>query len=715
MIQNSNIQNSKLTSNLFYCVRLIILYIFLLSNISAAQWKKTNGPYSGAELSNIIPNGSDLFGMTNDSIYVSTDNGINWKSAGSGLPDASGLRSLFCLGSNQGSIFAGTFDGVYRSTNEGESWEPINGDNKVNTRITSLGFLDTIIFAGTQSMESSGIYRSTDNGVSWVRVDSFFYNIYVNCFLTKNDTVFAGVDGLGLIRSVDHGETWELLDSAGVSSNFIVGMLIKNDKIYVGTLAGLYCSDNSGESWKKLSELEMLTFTMIGDYLLTGDGYGVGVLISSNEGKTWTPRNNGFIDSYSNSLWVSSLASYNGNLFATTPQGLFISTDTAATWSIVNLRTVETTVYSIVSSNNGTLYAGTEAGFFRSTNKGETWIAASSGLPSYIVYCISIKDSNLFIGTTKGIFRSSNKGNTWLPENNGLANPNVIKAITVHNSDIFAAGSTALYKSTDNGESWNPVNIEPASVGISSIMVDGENILAGAVNGIFRSTDYGSKWEQANTGLSDQHITSLLSVNNKLYAGTYLHGVFSSTNNGDKWSSVPLLSNDAVHSLAAYNTALFVVGTDYGTKIFTIKDSNLVSVYKSGLPSQISIYSLVFQDSILFAGTYEKSVWSCPISDLITAVEKDVKEYSADFHLYQNYPNPFNPSTIIQYQVANSGHVSLKVYDILGREVKTLVNEEKSIGTYKVEFNGEELPSGVYFYRLHAGSFVSTKKFILIK
>lgn len=83
--------------------------------------------------------------------------------------------------------------------------------------------------------------------------------------------------------------------------------------------------------------------------------------------------------------------------------------------------------------------------------------------------------------------------------------------------------------------------------------------------------------------------------------------------------------------------------------------------------------------------------------------------------LDQNYPNPFNPSTTIKYTLSQSGFVSLKVYDIIGKEVKTLVNREELPGTYKVQFNGSELTSGVYFYRIKAGEFVSTKKFTLLK
>jgi len=90
------------------------------------------------------------------------------------------------------------------------------------------------------------------------------------------------------------------------------------------------------------------------------------------------------------------------------------------------------------------------------------------------------------------------------------------------------------------------------------------------------------------------------------------------------------------------------------------------------------------------------------------------------FYLHQNYPNPFNPVTTISYSIptVQTGYipsVQLKVFDVLGREVATLVNEEKPAGRYKVSFNANKLPSGIYFYRITAGSFHQTKKMLLLK
>ncbi|MCH7972328.1 MAG: SUMF1/EgtB/PvdO family nonheme iron enzyme [Bacteroidetes bacterium] len=99
----------------------------------------------------------------------------------------------------------------------------------------------------------------------------------------------------------------------------------------------------------------------------------------------------------------------------------------------------------------------------------------------------------------------------------------------------------------------------------------------------------------------------------------------------------------------------------------------------------------------------------------ITSLDVESNQIPNNFALFQNYPNPFNPSTIIQYAISSEQFVTLKVYDILGKEVATLVNEEKPIGSYQINFDGSKLTSGVYFYRLQAGVFTQTKKFVLLR
>ena len=116
---------------------------------------------------------------------------------------------------------------------------------------------------------------------------------------------------------------------------------------------------------------------------------------------------------------------------------------------------------------------------------------------------------------------------------------------------------------------------------------------------------------------------------------------------------------------------------------------------------------------------YDNHVWethylkSCKYTPM-TGIELDIDQIST-FELSNNYPNPFNPSTKIRYSIPNQSHVSLKVFDVLGREITTLINKEQPQGNYEIEFNASHLTSGIYFYRIQAGPFVMTKKMILMK
>lgn len=140
-------------------------------------------------------------------------------------------------------------------------------------------------------------------------------------------------------------------------------------------------------------------------------------------------------------------------------------------------------------------------------------------------------------------------------------------------------------------------------------------------------------------------------------------------------------------------------------------------------------FGFVFSDDFTLGGLSETWYYlsGCIISDTIYGVLLDIDELTNDnhitFQLHQNYPNPFNPTTKIKYTIPSveTRHasslqmVTLKIYDVLGNEIATLINEEKPAGEFEIEFNASGLPSGVYFYQLKAGSFIETKKMLLLK
>jgi ligand-binding sensor domain-containing protein len=215
-----------------------------------------------------------------------------------------------------------------------------------------------------------------------------------------------------------------------------------------------------------------------------------------------------------------------------------------------------------------------------------------------------------------------------------------------------------------------------------------------------------------NIGLPNTQVLALTVSGTNLFAGTWGGGVFLSTNNGISWTTVNSdLTNLYVESFAAIGTNLFAgtwrgvfLSTNNGTN-WTVINNDLMDLY---------VESLAVSGTNLFAGTFN-GVWRRSLSDMITNVEDQNTGIPSQFILEQNYPNPFNPSTTIIYSLPTSEFVTLKVYDVLGKEVATLVNEEKPAGSYEVNFNATDLSSGIYFYTLKTGKFSETKKLVLMK
>ena len=176
-----------------------------------------------------------------------------------------------------------------------------------------------------------------------------------------------------------------------------------------------------------------------------------------------------------------------------------------------------------------------------------------------------------------------------------------------------------------------------------------------------------------NRGLTNSVVLSLAVSGTNLFAGTYGGGVFLSTNRGTSW--------------AAINTEL----------------------------ANSYVYSLAVSGTELLAGTFGGGVWRRPLSDIITSVENPSADLPARFNLDQNYPNPFNPTTTITYSLIQTGQVLLKVFNVIGEEVVTLVNGIQAAGHHEVRFDATNFPGGVYLFRLQAGGLTETRRMVLVK
>jgi len=159
---------------------------------------------------------------------------------------------------------------------------------------------------------------------------------------------------------------------------------------------------------------------------------------------------------------------------------------------------------------------------------------------------------------------------------------------------------------------------------------------------------------------------------------------------------------------------IIFIGTDLGVYQST-DDGGSWASFNNGLPT-LSVFDLKYKEplGIIIAATHGRGCWTynLPAAIGIKHISSDVPD---KFKLFQNYPNPFNPTTNIKYQITNTSFVTLKVYDILGREAATLVNEKLQPGSYEVSFDGSNFSSGIYFYKLQAGNFTETRKMLMVK
>jgi hypothetical protein len=127
------------------------------------------------------------------------------------------------------------------------------------------------------------------------------------------------------------------------------------------------------------------------------------------------------------------------------------------------------------------------------------------------------------------------------------------------------------------------------------------------------------------------------------------------------------------------------------------------------------VFSLAVHDSTLFAGTYAGGVWHRPLAEMITSVKAVRAPVPQHASLEQNFPNPFNPGTVIEFSIPRRVFVSLKIYDLLGREMATLVSGELDAGRHSAQWLSGNNAAGVYFYRLQTGRFFQTRKLLLVK
>ncbi|MHB8853243.1 MAG: T9SS type A sorting domain-containing protein [Ignavibacteriaceae bacterium] len=409
---------------------------------------------------------------------------------------------------------------------------------------------------------------------------------------------------------------------------------------------------------------------------------------------------------------------------------LFICvTQTKAQWVKTNDPYGDFTQCFAVSGTN--LFAGSNGyGVSLSKDNGTSWTAVDSGLTSNFVTALAVSGTNLFAGTMgNGIFLSTDNGASWSVFDSTLIfnyfSP-YIHSIAVIGNNLLVATRSDIFLVPSDRTSLSAISSGLIGYQVMSLAVSGTNFYAGTDFGVSLSTDSGTSWIQVDSGLSTNtgtdYVYALAIYPNgaggtNFFAAQGIHGLFLSTNNGTSWTSADSgLTSIDIFSFAVNGTNLFVGTSGSGVSLSTNNGASWTSD-STGLSNNwgySDANALIVSGTNLFAGN-DRGVWRRPLAEMITGVKEEQNNLPSNFALEQNYPNPFNPTTTINYSVSKTSMVTIKVYDILGNEVASLMNEEKPAGRYSVNFTASKLASGVYFYRMQAGSFVETKKLILLK
>ena len=685
---------------------LLLVSFFVFASILNAQWVLAGGP-NEAIIDPIITKGTSLFAGTagNGGIYRSVDNGDNWTAANSGIQYPGKVYGFCLLGQK---IVAAVNTDIFISANNGDSWQKITPPNN-NYDINSVAYDGTYLFA---ALHGSGIARSGDEGLTWTLYTSGITDKTIWTILIADTKIFIGTN-TGIFTSSDKGVNWQTANTGitANSSGFKSFAKIGSDLFVCSNYGGVHKSIDNGQNWTAVVQGLQTTnarkiFSTGTDLFVSTDG---GIHRSTNGGTNWTKINTGTLSEYSNNF-----AAVGNTIFvANSSRGIYKTTNIGTLWTQCNKGMTNSTTKTFLRIGS-TLYAGAyySGGVHNTSNGGTTWNHSYPSVSN--VFQLVNNNNDIYAATAGwGLFRSVDNGVNWTALT--VNNPDLLNVYSaaIGNNKIFIGTATnGVYVSNDNGATWIVTNNNLTARNINMLTFVGTKLFAATSAGIVSTTDYGATWSQVS--LSGKNIITIKANNNKIFAGTWGDGIYISTDNGATWTQ----SNNGMTYLLIYaitfdnNNNVYV---SCGANVFSSKDGGANWVLKNeGLP--MDVFGIEVMDNYLYAGTNTYGVYKRPLSELVTSIN-DKEVIPLGYKLEQNYPNPFNPTTTIRYSIPKAGLVALKVYDLQGKEVATLVNEFKQPGNYNSPFSlqNSRLASGIYFYKITSGKYSETKKMIILK
>jgi photosystem II stability/assembly factor-like uncharacterized protein len=662
----------------------LIISLILIIPINA-QWNQTKGP-TGGTITGLFQAGTKIFAFTGnaDHLYASTDVGHTWGRVTTGWPNT----NINTLAYNNLYLLCGTNNGFYRSNDIGDTWTKLSPTGFGNHSVSCLAY-DGQFYASTPD---SGVFISSTNGESWNSISAGLTTLTVGKLYTLGGKLFAN-NSSALQMSTDHGNHWLYTNQYNCQD-----MALRPDNAFLATRHEQYLQVSAdGSSWSTLSYLNynFLALLTVGSDVYTGTN--VGVYKSTDGGAHFSAFNTGMQNEVTDLIETSE-----GMMASTYGTGIFTSPTGGATWVDRNNGIINTHIYSICGDSNVLLAGSATDGIFRTTDNGDTWVKKNTGLESSCIYVMKNLGNSIIAGTSNGIYYTDNLGDSW---SHFKGTMNGIVSSFYPGSQYYFCAATHLYKSGPSDTGWT--RIKQASLGISAVYLSGDVLLASDYALIYRSTDYGGTWTDVSIPYSSL-VQDIKGQKSYFLAATKMGGLCKTTDNGSSW--VKVFTGNAQKILLA-DSIIFMVANN--SVFYSRDDGDTWTEYNNGMGSN-AVYNIYILNNTLYAATDGDGVWKASLSNIVS-VDKKGELKNTGYELKQNYPNPWNPTTTINYALGKGGHVKLTIYNALGSKVTTIVDENKPAGSYSIQFNGSNLASGIYLYRLESGSYSAAKKFILIK
>ncbi len=606
------------------------------------------------------------------STLKTTDGGVTWEDKGNILIFAN--FDIYFSDSLNGWSVGNKY--IKSTTDGGETWSTNTLSNGPQLTFVSQ-YNDSVLFTGG----FDDLFKSTDGGVSWNIVPNPIEFPDYRKFRKgeMNDTTIGFLLGNSSIifKTTNEGDSWDLI----FPDNFYyyVSDLSFNSNLLIACGKDFVLrSTDIGETWDSVDvpQGSYNTIYFATDSIIYISGENGALIKSTDRGNSFSTITRTFISEHINSVSVSD--SIHGFITTWYTEKVFKTTDGGDSFVDItppNFLDANNKIYAI---SNNMAVATSDIKIFTTKNGGLTWNVSSYGTGNmYVPNDIYFKDTlNGMAGCYWNLMReTTNGGDTWINRFFGdTAQLHILSISFADEQNGFFTTGDKLFKTTNGGLEWNYFQyLDPGLVRIK--FVDLLNGVAGSYDGLYYTTDGGANWSRCDS-INNYYDFDLKKndTGSVLMALTFDY-LYTSFDLGRTWKKERIPFADLIH----------------------ITMSDPATAWLSGYFGHIAKYN-------------------DPSIPLDVKTNYELK----NFELLQNYPNPFNPSTQIRYTILRTEKVSLKIYNILGQEIKTLFEGENNPGTYTVKWNGNnnsnnKVTSGIYLCRIIAGTSSKIIKMLLLK